>query len=331
MPQRFHFIGLAWRTLVVALAIGFAVPVAAQNCQLPPELARLTRVLMPLSQSLGYLTDAQRARISDALSGLSEDDVIADLTENGLQSTSSTVLDILATADIAASDGVMRNPRRLANLLSDLDVQATLACQQADMTFFQKIQSGRLGGFLPGSPSDGLSEPRSQREQMVTAGNLIMVLAVLIGSFVGVDVLSRWILALVYNRKACRISAELRVGSTVLKGRVITLGKGGFRFYAAKPAAFDEQLPRMRSGKVRLQIGQHDVLAQIATIHEKVTDFRFAQPISLRTQKQMLRLSSISPFYVKKSGDGDDALVEKVIGAPETGPGAPGRVTQQQS
>lgn len=301
---------VAWLCLAAA-----AVPMAAdaQQCQVPPELMSVARTLAALPPQAGELPSTVTARLSDQMNGLSEARIVSKLNEAGLNSISPVAVDVLAEAE-RLGNGADYNPARLAALLSDLDQQSALACVDNGKSIFQKNQQGRDGGFFveKGFSWSEVSR-RAEQEKLFAAGAVVAAMTGFISILVLLDFGYRWLMALLYNRKACRIPADLKVANHVIDGLVITLGKGGCRFHPLNTIAFDEALSDLRSRDATIVIEEFELMVRCSSILETVADFRLDKPIGIKTQREILEYSTISPFYIRKSRDGGTEATEGLV------------------
>ncbi|MBY6119226.1 hypothetical protein [Mameliella alba] len=306
--------GAALICLVLSL-LASASAVVAQGCQVPGELMGVARTLAVLPADRSDLPPAMTARLGAQLDSLSEARILDALTDSGMDSVAPVAINVLAEAERLANGG-QYNPARLSALLRDLDQQTTLACVTSGTSIFQRMQSGRDGGvFSKASGAWSEIERRAQEEKLFAAGAVVVLMVGFISLLVLIDTGYRWIMALLYNRKACRIAADLEVGGKLVEGLVITLGKGGCRFHPLSAKAFDAVLPQLRgSGPVRLRIEGEELQVQGSGIHELYTDFLFLRPITLKQQRDLLEHSSISPYHIRKARDGGEREARRLVG-----------------
>ncbi|GEM_PF-3371865 len=305
-------VALVWLGLSV-LATSSAV--LAQGCQVPGDLMGVARTLAVLPGDSADLPPAMTARLAAQLDSLSEARILDALTESGLDSVAPVAINVLAEAERLANGGDY-NPARLSALLRDLDQQSTLACMTSSASIFQRMQSGRDGGvFSKARGAWSEIERRAQEEKLFAAGAVVVLMIGFISLLVLIDTGYRWIMALLYNRKACRIAADLEVGDKLVEGLVITLGKGGCRFHPLSAKAFDAVVPQLRgAGPVRIRIEGEEFQVQGGGIHELFTDFLFLRPITLKQQRELLEHSSISPYHIRKARDGGEQEARRLVG-----------------
>ncbi|MBY6161613.1 hypothetical protein KUV73_12055 [Mameliella alba] len=290
-----------------------AAPVAAQSCQVPPDLMGVARTLAALPRDATVLPPAMVNRLAAQMETVSETAIIRALSGAGIDSVVPIAVDLLAEAERLAN-GVDYNPARLASLLRDLDQQSTLACVDSGKSVFQRLQSGRDGGFFveKGSSWSEL-EKRAQEDKLFAAGAVVIAMVGFISVLVLIDTGYRWIMALLYNRKACRIPADLWINDRVLDGLIVTLGKGGCRFHPLNAPAFDEVLSDLRGGQARIQVEELELGVACSSIHETVVDFRFDKPLTIKAQREILEYSTISPYYIRKTRDGGEAATAHLL------------------
>lgn len=301
-------------TLLSCLAwLADARGAVAQSCQVPPEMMALARTLATLPADAGEVPTYLAERLSAQMSGLSESSVLRALRDNGLDSVSSLAVDLMAEAERIGRGGD-HNPARIRGMLSAFEQQSTLACIDSGTSIFQSIQQGRNGGIAAGRGFDWSEiEKRAEEDKLFAAGAVVAAMSIFIGVLMLIDISYRWTMALLYNRKACRIPADLSVGPHVIGGLVITLGKGGCRFHPLDMVTFDAALAELRSGAARISIGGTDMAARCSGIYDTVVDFRFDHPLTLKQQRALLEHSAISPYYIRKSRDGGTAITDTLV------------------
>lgn len=292
-----------------------ATSVAAQSCQVPGGLLSLARSLSAVMQGTGPVTAGQAARLDAQLSQLSERRILSDLEEAGLQGVAGLAVDIMAEADRLSTAGTSFDANRLASMLSEFDSLSTLSCDSIDQGLFQRIQQERLGGIFTEEGVDWQEVERTIEEEKVTSLLvLITAVSVVIGTLYLIDTTVRWVMALVYNRKVCRIPANLRAHTRSVEGLVVTLGRGGFRFHALDPIAFDEITDHLELVTAELTVEGFDpLLCTMSRLHDIEADFRLETGLTIRGQRALLEHSTISPFYVKRSRDGGEEVTKSVV------------------
>lgn len=308
--------GVRASVLAVWSAVGVAflpLTASAQACQVPPELLAVARTLAALPADASDLPPAMTDRLAQQMLSISEAGILSALNESGLNSISPVAVDVLAEAERLAN-GATFQPARLSGLLRQLDEQSTLACVDTGKSIFQSEQQGRSGGFFT---EKGVSwsevSKRAEEEKLFAAGAVVIAMVGFISMLVLIDIGFRWIMALLYNRKACRIPADLKVGDHVIEGLVITLGRGGCRFHPIDTMAFDAALSDMRGAVAEILIEDQELEVKCSGIYDTVTDFRFERPITVKHQRALLVHSTISPYYIRKSRDGGTKAVEGLI------------------
>ncbi|SMX35755.1 hypothetical protein [Maliponia aquimaris] len=302
--------------LAVMCVVCLAAPrgVQAQSCQVPADLMSLARTLAALPSEGADVPAVMTDRLAAQMAGLSEARVVRTLHDNGLDSVSTIAVDLMAEAERIGSGGSY-NPARIRAMLSEFDQQSTLACVETGSAIFQQIQQGRTGGFLSGSGFNWSEvERRAEEDKLFAAGAVVAVMTVFIAVLMLIDTGYRWAMALLYNRKACRIPACLHVGSRRIDGLVLTLGKGGCRFHPLNVVAFDEALSDLRGGEARIEVEDTALSVRCSGIYDTVTDFRFDRPLTLKQQRALLEHSTISPYYIRKSRDGGTAVTDSIVG-----------------
>ncbi|WP_089277697.1 hypothetical protein [Antarctobacter heliothermus] len=280
---------------------------------MPPDLMAVARTLAALPVDLPDLPPAMSARLAQQMLSVSEARILNTLKDSGLHSISPVAVDVLAEAERLAG-GAAFQPARLSALLRKLDEQSMLACVDNGKSIFQNGQQGRSGGFFD---EKGFSwsevNKRAEEEKLFAAGAVVFAMVGFISMLVLIDSGFRWIMALLYNRKACRIPADLKVGDKVIDGLVVTLGRGGCRFHPIDTMAFDAALADIRGTAVRLLIEDEEIEVRCSGIYDSVTDFRFERSITIKHQRALLVHSTISPYYIRKSRDGGAKAVEGLI------------------
>ncbi len=292
-----------------------ALPAFAQSCQVPGPLLSLARSLAAVSNSTQPVTPAQASRIASQMDRLSERRMLRDLEEAGLQSLAGLALDLMAEGERLSSSGTGFDARRLNDMLSEFDTQATISCDSIEEGIFQKIQQERLGGIFT---EKGVKwqevEKAIEEEKVASLALLFSAVAIVIGTLYLIDSTIRWVMALVYNRKVCRIPADLKVRGHRIEGLVVTLGRGGFRFHALDHVAFDAALDTLSAVPAEVHIEDADPLScTLSRTHEVEADFRLETPIRIRKQRALLLMSTISPFYVPRSRDGGEEVTKSVV------------------
>jgi hypothetical protein len=300
-----------WLVFLIFLGVG-----AAQACQVPPALMSVARTLAALPKDPGNLSPGFAGRLESQMSSLSEVAILRALADGGLDSLASTAVELMAEAERLSTSGASYSPNRVSDLLSAFERQSTLACADSGKSIFQSSQKGRSGGALQdeGPFSWSAIEKRAEEEKLFAAGAVVAAVAGFISVLVLLDAGFRWIMALLYNRRACRITAELRVRDHVIEGLVITLGRGGCRYHPLNMVIFDEALSDLHGGTSMLVIEGKEIQARCSGIYETVTDFRFEKPLTLKQQRALLEHSTISPYYIRRSRDGGEMATRHLIG-----------------
>ncbi len=305
-------VDICW-TVLLALVLLLPRAAVAQGCQVPPDLMAVARALAALPDGGTTLAPEQAARLALQMQDLSEARILTQLDEAGLDSVTTVAVDLLAEAE-RLGDGAAYNPSRLHGLLTDLDHQSTLACTAGGESIFQRSQNGRAGGrFEESGFSWSDLEKKATEEKLFAAGAVVAAMAGFISVLFLIDAGYRWVMALLYNRKACRIPCNLTVGGHVVEGLILTLGKGGCRYHPLNVVAFDDVLPDLRGSVAVLRIEESELQARSSGIYDTVTDFRFDRPITIKQQKALLEHSTISPYYIRKSRDGGQRATEQLL------------------
>ncbi len=288
--------------LCSAFVILLVTEASAQSCQLPSKLSQLSDILITYPDDNGPISVRRAVQLSDMLDGMDDQDLVVQLRENGLQSLSMTVADLMSVAERIAGAAEIRDARRLKSLLRDLNQQALIACADSGNEIFQNIQQEREGGLLSAGKVDWQAVNRLlAKDRALSLGVLVVLIAIVIGVLYLVDSTYRLAMAMLYNRKACRIPVTLRLGTDRLSVVVTTLGRGGCRIVPDEPVMFDTYLAKLRQTSNVFDFDGTLIEAQVSAIYEDVSDFRFLYPIPLRMQKALLEQSTISPFYIKKN------------------------------
>ena len=293
------------RALVaVGLLLGTVTVAQAGACQMPSELVQLARHLGPAT-GRGALSGREIERLQSVLDGLSERALVQSLDENGLSALTPTMFALVTEANkLVTGEGEVKG-WYVAQLLRTLESESVVACQEASGTGYQVVQQEREGGTLTrdkDKPLDwGKIEKSLQDNRPLSLGVLVGAVLFVVGALFGVDFLVRVSMAMIYNRKACRIPASLRVGKMAVTGAVVTLGRGGFRFQPDTPQDLDLMLGDHEQAHVSLMVEDLALDAILSRNHGEVADFRFDTNLGLGTQKTMLRLSKISPYTVRKT------------------------------
>ncbi|MGH1414458.1 MAG: hypothetical protein ACRBB0_13270 [Pelagimonas sp.] len=307
MPRQIENSVLFLRAMGFAIlaVCGLATTVSAQSCQIPPKLAQLSDTLLGFPEQDGPISVRRASHLSALLSEIDDQYLVVQLRQNGLQSLSMIVADLVNEADRVASDAEISDARRMKRLLYDFNQQALIACADSDGTIFQNIQDEREGGIFSKGEIDWRAVDRILSEnRAVSMGVLLGLIGLFVGVLVLVDSTYRLLMAMLYNRKACRIPVVLRLGTDSVSAVATTLGRGGCRIMPDEPVMFDTHLTKLRQSVVVLDFGEQMIEARISAIYEDVSDFRFVHNITLGMQKDLLRQSTISPFYVKKARRG---------------------------
>ncbi len=296
--------------LLSALLPGAAL---GQSCTVPEDIRRLTIRLTSVAQT-GLAAPRDRQRLSESLAPLSEQTVLRALQDEGLDQLVPSALALLGEAHRIADGG---GPDRLPHLrrqLAEFERVAALPCNADGFALFQRIQELRQGGWrFTDDDGDGSGVAVDLRQDtQVRPTSLIGLLALVILGLYALDFAYRWIMALIYNRKMCRIPAALVCGKQTVSGLVLTLGRGGCRFQPDDMFAFDLMLANLRNARSVLAIHDADLPARVSTIHDDYADFRFEERLPLKRQRDLLARSTISPFYAKK------ARARSMPPAPET-------------
>lgn len=304
----------AIRSSVLLCAFWVTSAVAQPACQMPQDLLALARSLSALSAQSGSVADWQVSRLSRDLTAMSETAVLREMSASGLEAATGTAMALMSEAQRILSSGQLRDAAMLRDLLTQLDGAGQTLCSPEGGTIFQQSQQENFGSVYSDGRLDWPALNRQLKEdKALSFGALIAALSGLILVLYLGDSLFRWIMARIYNRKACRIPASLHVGATVLPGLIVTLGKGGCRFHPENQEDFGDVLTELRGTLSRIRVEGQAFPVRVSAIYDVQSDFRFQAPITLRTQKTLLAQSTISPYTVKKSRDGDTARTEGLV------------------
>ncbi|PYG31599.1 hypothetical protein [Pelagimonas varians] len=275
----------------------------AQSCELPSQLSRLVDSLAALPDDEGSISVRTAAQIASLLENIDDQSLVADLRENGLVSLSRLVGDVTNEADRIATSVEVSDARRLNLILRDLNQQTLIACAHAGDAVFEQFEQDSYDGFSSIADLDWQAVNGLLTEsKTVGMGVLVTLVGGVVGVLYLIDSGYRMVMALMYNRKACRIPVTLRLGTQTFQATIVTLGRGGCRVHPTDLDEFDDHLAQMRQVPTLFDIDGFVIEANISAIYEDVSDFRFRQNIHLRAQKTLLKLSTISPYYVKKTG-----------------------------
>lgn len=285
--------------LFLAALVATAAPVLAQTCTPPAELRALRAALLPAGQG-GSLDPPDQDRLARSLSALNERRLVDELRDADLEALAPVALSLAAQARRIAESGRTARPAALRADLAEYDRIAALPCGQGTWSVGQMFQTARAG---KGSAEDGATDvpPELTRNENVRPAWLLGALAFLILALYALDLGYRWVMALIYNRKSCRIPAQLMCGETEIPGRIVTLGRGGCRFQPDDMQVFDEEIATLRQGETRIVCAEQTLDLQLGTIHDSCADFRFATTIPLAQQRDLLKCSFVSPQYAKRA------------------------------
>lgn len=212
----------------------------------------------------------------------------------------------MAEAGAIAGGERQRRPHSLERLLTGLEEQARIACQISQTSLYQKHQQPRQGGLMDDEGEVDWEEVnrKLQEETMLSAGALVAALVIMVSTLCIADVTLRWMMALIWNRKACRIPASLHLMGRKVCGQVMTLGRGGCRFQPMEMRDFNLISDALEAGTPTLHLVDKAMTVRASAFYEEVMDFRFEVPLTLRIQRALLEHSTISPYYVRKSRGG---------------------------
>lgn len=300
---------------VIGLGSGSAVSAQQGQCALPQDVFALATGLAMLPDN-GRISTSQAQTIARRLGQVNENQVLSELRSTGLESVSPVVIDMLAEAQRISTNSTLRGNGSLRDILYRLEHQVAIACMPGTSTVFQNFQKSDVASVFRADEVDWDEIERIlQENKTVSASALLVALAGFIVALYLFDLGFRWIMALVYNRKICRIAARLEVDGRLLRGHIVTLGRGGCRFYARDAILFEDvHIALLRDGGT-LTCGEEDeyeidVIGR--NIHELAADVAFDDQLSLRQQRDMLKLSSVTPYTVSKSRGGGHDVTDAV-------------------
>lgn len=315
------------RALLAALMLA-APPLAAQApeadapaCQLPSALMGLAQALSALPERSGPVAVAQRQALEARLARLSERRILRQMEEAGLESLSLLAVDLMSEARLIADTGRQHHGEALQALLQRLEQEVVVACAASETALYQSDQQERLGRFIQrGEAPDWTEmERRLQENPALSVGVLVVAMLAVVAVLCLADFATRWIMALIWNRKACRIPCELHLGDRAVEGQVVTLGRGGCRIHPLDMARFQRMAEALQAAPATLYMGGKAMTLRAAAFHEEVADFRFEVPLSLRLHRALLRHSTISPYYIRKTRDGGVAATRALYQQPGGG------------
>lgn len=276
---------------------------------MPTDLLGLVRVISALPAAENTVSPAMAARIASEMRGIGEVAMLRALEEVRMQALNGIALEIMATADALSVAGTRYDPRHMRLMMREFDSQSSLICQTAKNALTSTPET--LAGVYTEGRVNWDEVDRILRESKVVSGAavLIVMIAVIAVLFL-IDGLVRWIWALVYNRRACRVPATLEVGDMAIPGLVLTLGRGGFRFHPEDMSA----LTVAEGTPVVLDVQNAPRIAAILSRkHEVMADFRNDNALSIKVQNLILAMSTVSPYYIRKSRGGGEAQVAALV------------------
>ena len=262
----------------------FAAP--ARACDLPPAV---TRVLDEMTVLIARGADAPGPDLADLVGMLDAVEIEAAMTRGGLDPLIMPVSELLSAANRLVSRGRIGNTDALSADLDALDRDLALLCARrlgADpggRTLFQPtVYMHPLQASVPGLQRVRDSPP-------LQAAALISGMLAGIGLLYLVRLAMQVLLAVVYNRRMCRIPAALEVGGARFDGLVITLGRGGFRFVPLDPGEHMRIADAVERHQPRLCVGDRRWRAQLSLLMRGAADFRFAERrLRLSEQRALL-------------------------------------------
>lgn len=291
--------------LCLLAAVGYggmavsAARASETNCGLQGEIRALAAEMRGLAWNEVSLTPA-RARMIGALASAA--DIAAlnrRLAEADLAGRDAAVRRLLfdarliaATRTLPAPDHMDLTIRALRRLNDQLCATGTGPQTGGGAGSGAARQVGTSGAAGMGLPSYG----SSTRLMVLLVATCALVTLILVGQFA-----YRWIFALVYNRKSCRIYASVEIGLDVVEGMVTILGQKGCRFQPVNGGAFDRMGQLAGTGNAYLVIGTHRLPADIDGLYDYYAVMFFELHLGPAQQAALLRASTITPRYVPKT------------------------------
>jgi hypothetical protein len=303
--------------LVAVSPVRAAGPASPELCRLPAPLISLARALMSLPETEARVSVSRANTLKTRVEGLSEREVLGAIEGAGLQSLTGIALEIMSEGERLSHPGAAYSYDHLRSLLVELDNTALRACAQLDNDAHQEDQQSWIGGQEDGEPIDwkDTAEIFAHNPAMSAAAVVVLVFAV-VGIMFAVDVTLRWIYALIYNRKICRVQAVLVAGDARMRGLIITLGRGGFRFHAINMEGMVKRAEGGLLEKARLEIDRDEKLdCALSLLYDSAADFRLLEPLTLKRQNAILAKSTVTPYAVRKSRGSSEAQTKPLLRA----------------
>lgn len=299
--------------LLVLLCLVFTVmagQATAQDsqCRLPSDLRELGRILVSAADAGPPLSEQSVAALVIQVQKYSENKILHDLSAAGLAALSTDVLQLLTIAEQLARGAALQNATALRDLVHDIDRQAMQACvagtNALPVATGNGVSSGS-GGDSPGPEGDSASGfvQSIVANPALGAGLIVALISTVTLVMSAIGAAFRWVSALVYNRKACWVPATilLKTGPVHgVDGLITTLGRGGCRFQPRDVGAVEAAVLALRQGPLSIEAGNHRLGVEMSALFDTYAHFRFTEPLTVAKQNDILRLSTITPHYVRR-------------------------------
>ncbi|MEQ5868738.1 hypothetical protein J4E08_02365 [Sagittula sp. NFXS13] len=300
----------------VLVMVIWANATVAQECDRPQALTGLVLTLSILPADGTEVSPRIAERISDQMSGLSEQRLLNTLNDTHFEALEGIALDLMAEGARLSSAGARYDPRHMQSMLREFDRQSELACARAKDHDIGVLPEARWAIITDGRIDWQALDRVLKDSILATGGAVVVALILVIGLLFAFDIAARWIWTLLYNRRACCVPAVLEIDGKGVPGLMLTLGRGGFRFQ-----------PRDAS-EIPLVVGCDAVLnvsgtalpgAKLARFHQTMGDFKLAEPMSVEEQNEILALSTIPPRFIRKRRGGGEAQLAQLVTDDDTG------------
>lgn len=298
--------------------LGMSGPAQADtSCGPPPALAGLAETFALLPRDVYEVPPVAADRLAKAMQGLSEGRILRELQDSRMEVLDGIALELMAEGMRLSTPGAPYDARHLRSMVREFDTQSGLACQQAEEGRKGPLPDNLAGIYTEGRVDWNEIDRLLRESKTVSGGAVLFVMLFVIGLLFAADMTVRWIWTLVYNRRACRVPVVLELGGQPLPGLLLTLGRGGFRFHPRDPLP---EVPQPGTTAVLDVPGVARLTANLSRFHETMGDFRLEHPLPPRNQDEILALSTISPYYIRKSRRGSESAVAGLVTPAETTP-----------
>lgn len=220
-----------------------------------------------------------------------------------------------------ASTGIVTRPRSLLQQLRQIEDLSKDIC--VDLTALWSSEDSRITESRPSPAGFGMSP---EGETLADYARLSLLPVIVAGFAVLLKILHialKWSQTRRYNRRSCKVKADLHIGRYTIPGTITVLGLHGCRLVPDDDEARALLAVVAESGETQLLVGSIRIPANVVALHDSWSAILFQMPLDRDLHAEVLDQSEIRPRAVTLPG------LRHNIARRDTDGAAPARVLDQ--